>query len=67
MNKLLFLLHTTPITGTIGIQKICEETKADKTLKKLSAIIKNKGHHFIPKVAPQEIRKLSSILGELTD
>ena len=66
MNKLLFLLHTTPITDTIGIRKICEETKTDKTLKKLSDIIKNKGHHFISKTAPQEIRKFSSILGELT-
>ena len=40
INKLLFLLHSTPIKDSIGIT-ICEETKLDSILMKVAAAITN--------------------------
>ena len=63
MNKLLFLLHSTPVIDCIGIKKICNETKEDDTLKMVALAIL-KGKQCIK--GSCKVEKFNNILGELT-
>ena len=58
MNKLLFLLHTTPITNTIDIKKIYQETKSDKSLQSIPTAIKKRKLHS--KSVPDEVKKFNN-------
>ena len=65
VNKLLYMLHTTPIMDHIGLAKISEETAKDTTLSKLSALLKQ-SQSWIPKDASDDLQKFSKIYSELT-
>ena len=65
LNKLLFVLHTTPIIGHIGMDRIVTETKNDQVLKELSKIVQ-RGQKWIPKNAEPELYKFRQILPEIS-
>ncbi len=65
VNKLLYVLHTTPIMDYIGLSTIAEETEKDPTLAQLRTILK-RSQTWIPKNAPEALQKFSKIISELT-
>ena len=65
VNKVLYMLHTTPIMDSIGLAKIAQETENDETLHRLKQILKQP-KVWIPKDANNSLKKFSKILPELT-
>ena len=65
VNKVLYMLHTTPIMDYIGLARIAQETEKDETLRQLRDILK-KTKVWIPKDADEDLKKFSKILPELT-
>ena len=58
------MLHATPVTDSIDLEKIADATKKDKTLQQLTNIIKNGLH--IRKSADTNIRKFEQIITEIS-
>ena len=65
LNKLLFMLHTTPIIDHTGMDRIVTETKNDQVLTELSKIVL-RGQKWIPKNAEPELYKFRQILPEIS-
>ena len=65
VNKLLYTLHTTPIMDHVGLSTIAEETSKDPILSKLRDILK-RSQTWIPKEAPEGLRRFSKMMTELT-
>ena len=65
INNHLYSLHTTPVIDHIGLATISKETQQDPTLKQLLHILQT-SKTWIPKTAPEKLRKFDKILSELT-
>ena len=65
LNNLLYMLHTTPVTDSIGLATIAEHTTNDPTLSALRDIV-NTGQTWIPKTADDCLRKFSPLLSSIT-
>ena len=64
LNNLLYMLHATPVTDSIDLEKIADATKKDKTLQQLTNIIKNGLH--IRKSDDTKIRKFEQLITEIS-
>ena len=65
LNNLLYMLHATPVTDTIGLGQIAVETGKDQTLNKIKEKLA-KGNRWIHKSDTKEVAQFKEILPELT-
>ena len=65
VSKLLYFLHTTPIVDRMELSTIAEETSKDPILAQLRDILM-KLLTWIPKNAPEPLRKFAKTMPELT-
>ena len=65
INQHLFMIHTTPITDRIGLDKIAKETEEDPVLHDLKKIVESR-KRWIPNNSSSDLKKFSSILDIIT-
>ena len=66
LNKILYMLHTTPVMDHIGLATIANETRHDKTLQELIKLIRGNATHLKPVKNSKEISRYRGIFSELT-
>ena len=65
INAHLYMLHTTPITDRIGLDKIAAQTEEDPILKELKKVVES-GKRWIHKSSPSELLKFVPIIDTIT-
>ena len=65
VNKMLYMLHTTPVMDYIGLATISEETGKDPILSQLRTLLEQ-SKSWIPKNSPDDLKRFSKIMSELT-
>ena len=65
LNMHLFMIHTTPITDRIGIDRIASETTSDPTLSELKKIVES-GKTWINKNSHSDLLKFAPILSTIS-
>ena len=65
LSNLLYLLHTTPATDCMDMDKVVKETNEDAALSRVKEIL-NQGYEKIPKHETEEVLKFKAIYNELT-
>ena len=64
IKNILYMLHTTPIVGKLGLTYIASETNKDKIVKLLKEIIE-RGQRWIPRTCNRNLQKFEQTIPEI--